>query len=658
MDGSGSLAAQPRIAVMAGDGDLRDALCHAIREAIPAAQVDTWTEEPADGPEYGAFHVIIIDVEALKSSEQNGPRPGDVCPVVLLTDDADPCRQEEKLGEGVIAISKANRHGMFRHLRHVLYALFLATNQDADVDVSLPYRGFFENCPDMYFIVDHDGVIRFVNGRGARYLGFEPDELLGADVMSIVHPEDRQKVQNQIRIVLDDPSRIHHLEFRKQTKDGEVLHVAERIGVHVAPASQTPLLHVVCRDITSRIEEEKRQAALREQAVRNQRLESLAILAGGVAHDLNNTLGPIVGYPDLLLDHFESGTPEHRDIRAIKEAGERASEIIRDLLALAQHERNTMRRAFDLNQVVEEAAGGPFFQQLIEDCPDVKTSISLARSLPVVTGAPEDMVKLLHQLLTNAFDSIEGEGRATISTREAILKTDQIGFSVVPAGRYAVLSVVDTGRGIDPADHDRIFEPFYSLKHNGQNQRAGLGLAVVQGILRDHRGYLELDSAPGRGTRVDIYLPAADSQAPLEAAEGGAEPDAGTLRVVIVDDRADQRDLATRLCRKLEYQVEAYATCQEAVDRLAEARAQAGETNPPPVDVVLLDMIMEEGMDGLDVLQAIRESYADLPVVLVSGFAKTQQVEQALSDPFVRYLCKPYTLPDLKAVVEELTAKE
>ena len=379
--------------------------------------------------------------------------------------------------------------------------------------------------------------------------------------------------------------------------------------------------------------------ALEHKLQRAQKMEALGTLAGGVAHDLNNILTGIVTYPDMLLMQLPKDSPLAKPLQVIKTAGERAAAVVQDLLTLA---RRTMdvKDVVNLNEIITEYLASPEASRLRSENPALIIETDLDPNLMNVEGSPVHLIKMIMNLVTNSAEAISGAGRIRLTTRNIFLDRPISGYDNVEKGEYVKLTVEDDGSGISPEDLPHIFEPFYSKKAMGMSG-SGLGMAVVWGTVKDHKGYIDVTSAPGKGTRFDIYLPVSRRRLEAPAEESDLSELAGDESILVVDDVAQQRQIASDILGRLGYQVTVAAGGEEAV-ALCQKRC---------FDLVVLDMIMEPGMDGLDTYQAILESCPGQRAILTSGYSETERVRRALELGVYTYLRKPFTLKQLAAAV-------
>ncbi|MBN2227673.1 MAG: response regulator [candidate division Zixibacteria bacterium] len=393
-----------------------------------------------------------------------------------------------------------------------------------------------------------------------------------------------------------------------------------------------------------RICSEKQRRDLQERLERAERMEALGILAGGVAHDLNNTLGPIVGYTELLLRQLDKDDKVAKRIEKIGKSAQDAADVIQDLLTLARRGRYEMVPT-DLNRVVGDYLESPAFLALSESRPDIKVDVDLDESISLLMGSSAHLLKVVMNLVVNAYDAMNDGGALTITTSMRYLEQLSNGYTPENApGEFLMLSVIDTGKGIAAEDLAKIFEPYYSKKKMGGSSGSGLGLSVVYGIVKDHKGFYDIVSNPGTGTEFQLYFPI--TTVGIHATDPGKIILEGKESILVVDDSEGQRDVAMEILESLGYNVKTVASGEAAVECL--------KNNT--VDLVLLDMIMDPGIDGLDTYREIIRLHPGQKAVIASGYSATDRVEEMQRLGAGQYIKKPYTMQVLgKAIREELS---
>lgn len=501
------------------------------------------------------------------------------------------------------------------------------------------YRTLFEDSPDAMSLTT-GGKIIDINPAWLKIHGYaHKDDILGVDVKNIVHPEDRKILSTRRKTWPHIEDRFYRL--RDLRNDGSSLEV-EIYSFQIMVGGNVSILTTV-RDITELKRTEESQKQLESRINRAEKMEALGTLAGGVAHDLNNILSGIVGYPDLLLMQLPPGDDLLKDpIQAIKESGLKAAAIVQDLLTLARR-GVTSNRIVNLNRVIEEYLKSPEFDKLNAYYPHAVIETHLNPGLMNVSGSPVHLVKTVMNLVTNAAEAMPDGGVISIRTDNVYVDRPIAGYDEIREGDYVVLTIADTGVGIAAEDKEKIFEPFYTKKVMGRSG-TGLGMAVVWGTVKDHNGYINLESSRGKGACFTIYLPATDREAFISDAAIDLERIRGKGEtILIVDDIAEQRDIAKRMLTYLGYAATVAASGEHAVTYIREHSC----------DLLLLDMIMDPGMDGLDTYRKILEHRPEQRAIISSGYSETDRVREAQRLGAGMYLKKPYTLEALAVAVRE-----
>ncbi len=491
-----------------------------------------------------------------------------------------------------------------------------------------------ENIPNMIFLKDA-GELRFTrfNRAGEELLGHSRDDLLGKNDYDFFPKEQADFFTQKDREVLRGKVIVDIQEEPLQTRDrGErILHTKK---VPILNANGEPeYLMGISEDITDRKRAEAEKRRLEERLRRAEKMEALGQLAGGVAHDLNNVLGVLSGYSELLLAEIPEGQKARRHVEKILQSTEKGAAIIQDLLTLAR--RGVLsEEVIQVNDIISGFTRTPAFENIRDYHPGVSFRMDCDPNLLNIKGSPVHLEKTLMNLVSNAAESISGEGEVVIRTENRYLDKAVVGYDEVREGDYVVLSVSDTGTGISDEHREKIFEPFYTKKAMGRSG-TGLGLTIVWGTVKDHNGYIDVSSRVGEGTTFTLYFPATrDEQTappertPVERYMGRGET------VLVVDDIAEQRDVASGLLRKLGYRVHSVSSGEEAVEYLKENRA----------DILILDMIMAPGMDGMEAYRRILEIHPKQKAILVSGFSETYRVRKAQLLGAGVYVKKPYVM--------------
>jgi CheY-like chemotaxis protein len=370
-------------------------------------------------------------------------------------------------------------------------------------------------------------------------------------------------------------------------------------------------------------------------------MEAIGTLAGGVAHDLNNILSGLVSYPELILMDLPDDSSLKEPIMTIQQSGQKAAAIVQDLLTLARR-GVSVRKVIDFNQVIEQYLNSPEHQKILEYHPSVDVIAHLEPDMLNIMGSPVHLSKTIMNLVSNAAEAMLNGGHIRIVTETRYIDKSLKGYDTVKEGDYVTLKVSDDGIGISPEDIDRIFEPFYTKKTMGRSG-TGLGMAVVWGTVKDHSGYIDIQSELGKGTAFTLYFPITRKEMEKEKAKISADMYKGRGEsILIVDDVSEQRKIASEMLKKLGYNVTSVPSGEEALTYLKENAA----------DLLVLDMIMNPGIDGLETYKKILQFHPDQKAVIASGYSESDLVKEAQSMGAGVYIKKPYSFEKIGMAVK------
>jgi len=508
------------------------------------------------------------------------------------------------------------------------------------------YRLLFEAAPDGVELLDARGNIVDCNESQQKIVGHAYKELIGSHTSDFFSERSKTSFAEQFRQLMDNGYREEEVEL--VSAKGDVIPVWRKEKV-IYDAGCLPVGVVIYNHDISAIrkaEEEKRDLEIRLQ--RAQKMEALGTLAGGVAHDLNNILSGLVSYPELLLMQIPADSPLRKSLVTIQKSGEKASAIVLDLLTLAR--RGIVHtKILNLNDIILEHLRTPEFEKLKTFHPHVSFTHDLDGKLANVMGSSVHLAKALMNLLSNAAEAMVDKGIVRISTGNRILDKPLKGFDTVQVGEYATLTVKDTGIGISPDNLERIFEPFYSKKIMGRSG-TGLGMAVVWGTVKDHNGFIDVRSVENEGTTFTLFFPVTQEKKPKEKPRLAIEDYKGNREsILVVDDVEEQREIASVMLKKLNYNVETVASGEEAVEYVRNR----------PVDLVILDMIMDPNIDGLETYRRIIKFRPRQKAIITSGFSETDRVREAQRLGARTYVKKPYHLEKIGlAIRNELDGRK
>ena len=485
------------------------------------------------------------------------------------------------------------------------------------------FRSFVQNAPYGILRTTPAGRIVQVNPALVAMLGYESEEQvvglnMGTDVYR--NPEDRQQATQWSR----EGDSVQNVESEWKRKSGEIFTI--RSAAHVVRDSEgrVEFLEGFIEDISER-------RALEQQLRQGQKMEAIGQLAGGVAHDFNNLLGVISGYAELISDQVEAASELHGSVTQIRKAAERAASLTRQLLAFSR-QQVLETKVLNLNAIVEDMA--KMLPRLLGE--DIEVKVALDPELGKVKADQGQIEQVIMNLAVNARDAMTGGGRLAFCTGRARYDSElaQKHPPMIP-GNYALLSVSDTGMGMDKQTQAHIFEPFFTTKERGRG--TGLGLAMVYGFVKQIGGYIWVESAPGAGTTFEIFLPVVrDSQPePSPAPQKGATK-SGTGTILLVEDEESLRTLTRAILEQAGYTVIEASNGAEAV-RLAEKRSLA-------IDALLTDMVMPE-MNGPTVAERVSRIHPEARIAYMSGYAGFHSGEEPVRNGAI--ISKPFTRDQL-----------
>jgi phosphoserine phosphatase RsbU/P len=452
------------------------------------------------------------------------------------------------------------------------------------------------------------------------------------------------------------------LAFHAQNLGVALFELRENVGGYpiirdqISAVLQSIALH---QEIIDQTRLHERRSQEQERQATAARIHSLSVLAGGVAHDLNNVLGPLVALPDLMTDELQrlalpaelAETNLAADLEAIKAAALRATQTIKDLLTLGRR-GHAARQPLDLNQAIARlvAHEGKHASRF-----DARVSVELCDEALYIVGSETHIDRAIVNLVRNALDAIDDHGQVRLRTEALTVHEPISGYELVECGSYAVVSVSDTGCGVPASKLGRLFEPFFSMKRLSDQSGSGLGLAIVHGVVKEHGGFIDVESTDGAGTTFTLYLPRGEAVAEPAAVISVAPR--GQARILVVDDEPLQLRTCRRVLTHLGYYVDTLSSGQAALAHLKSVAQGSADANSGPgqcpYDLVILDMHLDEEQDGLWFFDRIRGLYPQQRGLIASGHAPTEMVELARQRGLT-WLAKPYTQSTLGRAVQSV----
>jgi PAS domain S-box-containing protein len=486
-----------------------------------------------------------------------------------------------------------------------------------------------------------DGRLMYLNSSGRRLAGWEDDEDIAGKQIQDLHPKwALDLIQNTgIPAALSDG--VWSGETAVVHSNGIEIPVSQHIMAHKDVDDRPQYLSTIMRDISERKQVEQEREKMQAQLLQAQKMESVGILAGGVAHDFNNLLHAMRGHIELLLQSKSEDHPDARRLQNVTRSMDRAAQLVQQLLFFSR--KSASRRVrINLNKEAQEA-----FQILERTIPKM---IALEQHLDPgiwpIFADPVQIEQILLNLASNAVDAMPDGGRLMVETSNVVL--DEAFMRLHPgafAGPHVLLTVTDTGSGMDKEVLDHVFDPFFTTKEVGRG--TGLGLASVYGIVKAHGGHIQCYSQPGEGTTFRVYWPVVrgDEEMIEKSSQETLPPESGNETILVVDDDAQIRELTQEALEALGYSARMAASGEQALKIFQEQGAS--------IDLVLLDLNMP-GMGGYRCLEELLRLDPNVKVVIASGYTVNGHGENAVSSGAKGFIGKPYQLKELAAMVRKV----
>jgi PAS domain S-box-containing protein len=507
-----------------------------------------------------------------------------------------------------------------------------------DAEERSRYKELLENVDDAVYIIDEDAKILDANTAAYSQLGYPPEAFFKLELADILSEEANARIIEQLNEKEQNPTPSElSLETAHRKKDGSIIPV--EIHSRVITYRGKKVILNVARDISRRIEAEKEKKQLEAQLIHAQKMEAIGTLAGGVAHDFNNLLMGIQGRLSMIRMDSDPAQPHYRHLDQIEKTIMSAAGLTRQLLGFARKGKYEIRPT-RISILLEDST-----RMFIRTRKEIDLQLDCQKDVWTVNADRGQIEQVLINLYVNAWQAMPEGGDLMVCAENTRLDDEFSRAYEAESGDYVKISVTDTGIGMAPETLARIFEPFFTTK--GVGKGTGLGLASAYGIIKKHKGIIQVESQMGVGTTFSIFLPAS----PTEEADAQSEqkaPTKGRGTILIVDDEEESIMAEELMLKELGYKVlqaksgrDAIRVCREHGDHL---------------DLITLDMIMP-GMSGKETFDRLREINPDIKVLLVSGYSRNRQVDELMQRGCSGYLQKPFDLHELSSKIIEVMAR-
>jgi PAS domain S-box-containing protein len=535
-----------------------------------------------------------------------------------------------------------DRHGSIVRLVESFWDITARKAVEAALEESESrFRALVETTSDWVWECDAQGRFIYCSPLCKTIYGYNAHELMGRSLFELLTlPEEIAEKQALFEQCVENKRGFHNMEHCSLTKEGQSIQI-ESSGMPVTDSSGNVTgFRGIDRDITKRKIREKERRELEAQYRQSQKLEALGTLAGGIAHDLNNVLTPILGCAQISRLKLGSDNAIHSNLKTIEESVERAADLIHQILAFSRKQVMSTK-PLDLTLLIKSFAA--MLRRLIRE--DIQLTFELEKDLWLIEADKNQMEQILINLVVNARDAVEEGGEMVINTaNQVITKHDsvQVDHQLVP-GPYVVMSVRDNGQGMDAETLGRIYDPFFTTKEVGKG--TGLGLSTVYGIVKQHGGEILVDTSPGKGTRFDIYFKKTEQSVETGEETEFQEVSGGKETILLVEDNAEVRNMAKSSLSHYGYRV------LEAVNGI-EAHKLFKELDGC-IDLVFTDVVMP-GMGGQSLAETLRNHKPDLPVLFMSGHPFEVNTKALAGIHGNEFIQKPFKPVDMAHAVRRI----
>jgi len=501
------------------------------------------------------------------------------------------------------------------------------------------HMAIMETVAEGIFLIGlEDNIIKWTNSKIEKLFGYGPGEMIGMHVDKINAPTEKTPAETRISIVdiLRQAGKWHG-EINNIKKNGTHFWSYINVSLFNHPEFGTVMVSAHT-DITKRKQAEQEKTKLEAQLHQAQKMESIGSLAGGIAHDLNNILFPISGLSEMLLAEIPPDSPDHESLEQIHKSAQRGSELVKQILSFSR-QSNPQKLPIRIQPILKEVL------KLIRATIPMNIEITslIDANCGMVSADPTQLHQVAMNLITNAFHAVEDHGGTIhVGLKEKVFNKDDFQDHCMKPGRYACITISDTGTGIDQTLVDKLFEPYFTTKAQGKG--TGLGLSVVHGIVKQHSGEIRFNSQVGKGTSFNVYLPLLETKDEKDAPVARKYP-TGCERILLVDDEEPILRLEQMMLERLGYRI---TTRTSSPDALNAFRANSSE-----FDLVISDRGMPN-MTGVQLARELISIRSGIPIILCTGYSDENDERRAMDLGVKGFLKKPFAIGALAEMVRKV----
>ncbi len=574
------------------------------------------------------------------------PAEKGLCPICDLNQEIDNSEREMICSDGsrrpiLKSVKRIQIQGKDKLLECFIDITEIKKTKKSLIESEKQFQDLFNSITDLIYTQDLQGHFITVNPATHRIFGYDKDDFLGRKIAEFMEPDRQSGLTTRYLDVIRQQGH-HEGKGCYLTKTGEKIYLEYKSSL-VKPDDGEPYISGMARDVTEKIISEKKVKNLQEQVAQSQKMEAIGTLAGGIAHDFNNILFPIMGHTQMLMKDVDENSSIKTSLDKIYAGAIRASDLVRQILTFSRQESNQLK-PMKIQPVIKEVL--KLIRSTIPTTIEIKSDIQA--DCNSIKADPTQIHQIIMNLTTNAYHAMEEiGGELNVNLKQVELSESDIVSSDMVSGKYACLTITDTGNGMDKELTQKIFDPFFTTKERGKG--TGMGLSVVHGIVTGMQGKIMVDSEPGKGTKFHVYMPIAKTIEKQQRTNTEESIQGGTEHIFLVDDEKDIIEMEKEVLERLGYKV---TSCSSSLETLEIFRAA-----PDRFDLVITDMQMPN-MSGDKLSAELTKICPDIPILLCTGFSNIMSEEKATSLGINGFLLKPIVMKDLSRKIRDVLDKK